>query len=276
MLLGKCGALVVMLVGIASTSLYPMALSPILGSSYTPSSHIINTTTRQPQPQHLHNNNRNHNLVVGHIPAGLPAIFRIPPMPEPLPFTPYIVLSVIQIALVGFTEAYTIARVNAEKYPRPPPPVLDQDKEMLALAACNAWTGLVVGGYCVTGSFSRTAVNAEGGAVTTWASAVAAVTVACVLMFFTEQLSLLPKPCVSVIVVSAVLGLVDLGEPRRLWGKHREMVVYCVVLCTSLGVGVEVGLLVGVVVDVVWGWIPALLIRVRNPSGPEVELEMGE
>ena len=40
---------------------------------------------------------------------------------------------------------------------------LDEDQEVVALAAGNAFTG-VGGGYPVTGSVSRSAINAQSGA----------------------------------------------------------------------------------------------------------------
>lgn len=70
---------------------------------------------------------------------------------------------------------------------------MNVNEEMYALAACNAFTSWI-GGYPVTGSFSRTAINADSGAKSAISTGIAAVTVVIVLMVFTTFLGELPIP----------------------------------------------------------------------------------
>jgi len=108
----------------------------------------------------------------------------------------------------------------------------------------------------VTGSFSRTAINAESGARSALSTAVAALAVVAVLLFCTEALALLPKAAVSSIVLFAVVRLIDYKEFQKYLSEYREnpqenldIVVSTSVFASSLLLGVEVGLFLGVVAN---------------------------
>lgn len=110
-----------------------------------------------------------------------------------------------------------------------------------------------VGGYPVTGSFSRTAINAESGARSPLSTAVAAAAVVVVLLLFTSFLESLPKAAVSAIVLSCIVRLIDIREFWRLveeWKRENnpDIFVFCTVVLASLLKGVENGLLMGVIV----------------------------
>jgi SulP family sulfate permease len=192
---------------------------------------------------------------VGFIPNGLPSPRWVPAMPRTLGVGVSLLMSAVPIALVGFAESTAIAK-SSTKLGGGDPKLVREDDELLALAACNAFTQWV-GGYPVTGSFSRTAINAESGARSAISTAVAALAVVIVLLFITPVLALLPKAAVSAIVLTAVLRLVDVAELSRLYNSYkstqspqatRDLSVFVLVFLTSLIFGVELGLLVGVVV----------------------------
>ena len=196
---------------------------------------------------------------VGYIPSGLPTP-KLPVLPS-LTSRDWmrLMVSAFPIALVGFAEATTIARAtdtdnslgnnNNNNNNDAHHVKLNLDLELLALAACNAFTSWI-GGYPVTGSFSRSSINKESGARSSLSTGIAAVTVVVALSLVTPFLARLPKAVISSIVLSCIVNLVDVNEPRRLYKrwqrkKDPEVFVYIVVWMTSLTFGVEKGLLVG-------------------------------
>jgi len=189
--------------------------------------------------------------VVGEIPSGLPSPRWAPRAPRSLAVGLSLLWSAVPIALVGFAEAMAIAKTST-KMSGGDPRSICANEEALALACCNAFTAWV-GGYPVTGSFSRTAINVESGARSALSTAIAAIAVVFVLLFFTPYLALLPKAAVSAIVLTAVSRLVDVQEFLRLLRCYQSdprdarVFVFAAVFVTSLLFGVETGLIVGVV-----------------------------
>lgn len=198
---------------------------------------------------------------VGYIPSGLPSPRWFPAFPASLDIFVSLLWSSIPIALVGFAEASAIAK-SSTKLRNENVDAISDDYEVLALAFCNAFTAWV-GGYPVTGSFSRTAINAESGARSALSTAIAAVAVVFVLLFCTGFLAKLPKAAVSAIVLSAVVKLIDYKEFLELLHAYqtnrrdRRVWVFSVVFVTALVLGVEKGLLAGVAVHF-------LLLRVQQ------------
>ncbi|GBG32865.1 Sulfate transporter [Hondaea fermentalgiana] len=189
---------------------------------------------------------------VGFIPSGLPSPRWIPALPQSLEVFVSLAVSSVPIALVGFAEASAIAK-SSTKLRNEDVSAISDDYEVLALAFCNAFTAWV-GGYPVTGSFSRTAINAESGARSALSTAIAALAVVVVLLFCTQFLAHLPKAAVSAIVLSAVIKLVDYHEfvtllrSYRANSSDRRVWVFSVVFMASLVLGVEQGLFAGVLV----------------------------
>ena len=106
----------------------------------------------------------------------------------------------------------------------------------------------------MTGSFSRTAINAQSGAQSPLSTAIAAMTVVVVLLFLTPLLAFLPKPAVSAIVLSAVARLIDFEEYYRLFVNYKEkgnndVVIYTAVLFVSLFWRAEFGILIGIILS---------------------------
>jgi len=93
---------------------------------------------------------------------------------------------VLSIVIVGFMESIAIAKQLASKHNYE----IDASKELLGLGMANLTSGLF-GGYPITGSFSRSAVNNEAGAKSGIASIVTATLVGFVLLFLTPVFELL-------------------------------------------------------------------------------------
>jgi SulP family sulfate permease len=186
--------------------------------------------------------------IVGDIPSGLPSP-RWLSAPEDSALRMQLARAALPMALVGFAEATAIAKASHARFGGEP---VSEDDELLALAACNAFTAWV-GGYPVTGSFSRTAINAESGARSPLSTAIAALTVLVVLLLLTPMLRLLPKAAVAAIVLSAVARLVDPHEFTTLLQEYRadrrrdDVWLFAAVFIVSVIAGPETGLMTGIV-----------------------------
>jgi SulP family sulfate permease len=124
--------------------------------------------------------------VVGTIPRGLPSL-SVPPinigvMLHLLPFAAI-------ISLLGFMEAIAIAKSMAGKTGQR----LDPNQELIGQGLGNIF-GAIGKSYPTSGSFSRSAVNLQAGAVTGLSSVFTSLAVVIVLLFFTPLLYHLPRP----------------------------------------------------------------------------------
>ncbi len=95
---------------------------------------------------------------------------------------------VISIVIVGFMESIAIAKQLAGKNNYE----IDSSKELVGLGVANLCAGLF-GGYPLTGSFSRSAVNNEAGAKSGISAVVTATLVGLVVLFLTPVFELLVR-----------------------------------------------------------------------------------
>ncbi|MQA21559.1 SulP family inorganic anion transporter [Rugamonas rivuli] len=142
------------------------------------------------------------------------------------------------IFLMSMSAAQSLALKRNEK--------LVSNHELIGLGAANVASALT-GGFPVTGSLSRSAVNFAAGANTPLASLITAALLACALMAPTGWLSLLPLPVLAATIIVAVLGLLELGILRTAWQYDRGDVLAWGATCLGvLVLGVEAGVVVGV------------------------------
>jgi len=141
--------------------------------------------------------------VVGFIPKGLPAL-AIPKLDMKIMMHLLPVAAII--SLLGFMEAISIAKAMAAKTGQR----LDPNQELIGQGVANI-LGAVGKSYPVSGSFSRSAVNIQSGAVTGLSSFFTSVTVGIVLLFFTPLLYYLPQSVLAAVIMMAVLGLINVS-----------------------------------------------------------------
>jgi sulfate permease, SulP family len=195
--------------------------------------------------------------VVGEIPQGLPPLA----LPEDLGLLGTLLPGALVITLVGYTESVAVAKVYARRNRYE----LDPNRELIGLGAANVGSGLL-GGYPVTGGFSRTAVNAEAGARTKLASLVTAGVVALVIVALTPLFQQLPSATLGAIVVVAVAKLFDLAEVRHIRHlKTADFVTLVVAFLATLVFGVEMGIGIAVVASVV-----VVAVRMMTPHTAEL------
>jgi SulP family sulfate permease len=177
---------------------------------------------------------------VGKVPGGLPG-FSLPhfDLAQWLKLIP----TALAIVFIGYMESISVARYIAakEKYE------VDADSELRGLGLANIISSLF-SGYVVTGGFSRTAVNYQAGAKTGLASIVTAVIVMLTLLILTPLFHYLPNTILAAIIIVAVVGLIDIKEPIRLYRiKLADALTLVLTFVCTLGLGVEWGILIGAV-----------------------------
>lgn len=148
----------------------------------------------------------------------------------------------LAIMLIGFGSGIICARSFAMKSRS----TVNADKELYGFGAANIAAGLF-GGFPVTASDSRTAVNFAIGGKTQLAALVAAGALAFAVLYIADVLAFLPTAVLGAILVSAAIDLIDLHELRALRRISPAELLFA--LITMLGV-VVVGVLQGVFIAI--------------------------
>jgi SulP family sulfate permease len=147
--------------------------------------------------------------VVGTIPRGLPSLaapkLDLGIMIHLLPFATI-------ISLLGFMEAISIAKAMAAKTGQR----LDPNQELIGQGLANM-CGALARSYPTSGSFSRSAVNLQAGAVTGLSSVITSLAVVITLMFLTPLLYHLPQSVLAAVIMMAVIGLVNVSGFVHAW-----------------------------------------------------------
>ena len=107
--------------------------------------------------------------------------------------------------LLAYIESISAARTFAAKHGY----AVDARQEFLGLGAANLAAAMGQS-YPVAGGLSQSAVNDKAGARTPLALLVASAALALCLLFLTGLLENLPKAVLAAVVVTAVLGLLDI------------------------------------------------------------------
>jgi SulP family sulfate permease len=182
--------------------------------------------------------------VVGHIPKGLPALS----MPRldlgiMLHLFPFAAI----ISLLGFMEAISIAKAMAAKTGQR----LDPNQELIGQGLANI-LGAFGKSYPVSGSFSRSAVNLQAGAVSGLSSVFTSLMVVIVLMFFTPLLYHLPQSVLAAVIMMAVIGLVNVSGFVHAWEAQwydGAIAIISFLLTLAFAPHLEKGIEVGVILS---------------------------
>ena len=182
--------------------------------------------------------------VIGRIPAGLPG-FSLPLLSLD-DFD-----SLLPVALVAALLSFSDTIVTARGFAARSRERIDADQELLAIGVANLASGLSHG-LPISASNSRTAVAEAAGSRTQVTSAVAAVVVAAVMLWFAGLLYHLPLAALGGILMASAWTLCDVGEFVRLWRfRGISLAASLVTLAGVLALGIMEGILIGVVFSLV-------------------------
>jgi MFS superfamily sulfate permease-like transporter len=116
-------------------------------------------------------------------------------------------------------------------------------------------------GYPVAGGLSQSAVNDKAGARTPLTLVIASITLALCLLFLTGLLQGLPKAVLAAVVLTAVLGLVDLSALMQM-RKVSSLDFYAATI--ALGAVLLLGILQGILLAAMVSML-MLIVRVSRP-----------
>jgi anti-anti-sigma factor len=182
--------------------------------------------------------------VVGSIPKGLPAL-AVPKFD--LGIVAHLLSYAAIISLLGFMEAISIAKAMAAKTGQR----LDPNQELIGQGLANI-LGALTRSYPTSGSFSRSAVNLQAGAVTGLSSVFTSVMVVLVLLFFTPLLYHLPQSVLAAVIMMAVIGLINASGFIHAWKAQRYdgiISVISFVATLAFAPHLDKGIMVGVVLS---------------------------
>jgi SulP family sulfate permease len=204
--------------------------------------------------------------VVGNIPPGLPE-FRFPSFD----FSVFLQLlgSAIAISLIGFMEAISIAKAMAARTRQH----LDANQELIGQGLANT-VGSLFQSYPVSGSFSRSAVNIDAGAVTGLSSVVTGLMVLITLLLFTPLLYHLPQATLAAVIMVAVTGLVSVRAFIRVWQVQPNdglvagiTFVLTLLLAPHLEQAIIVGVMLSLGIYLYHTMKPRVAVLARHPDG---------
>ncbi|KAL6861516.1 hypothetical protein ACP4OV_017216 [Aristida adscensionis] len=194
--------------------------------------------------------------VIGVLPRGVN-----PPSANMLTFSgSYVALTIktgIMTGILSLTEGIAVGRTFASinNYQ------VDGNKEMMAIGMMNM-AGSCASCYVTTGSFSRSAVNYSAGCKTAVSNIVMAAAVLVTLLFLMPLFRYTPNVILSAIIITAVVGLIDVRGAARLWKVDKLDFLAC--MAAFLGVllvSVQVGLAVAVGISLL-----KILLQVTRPN----------
>ncbi|WCJ44524.1 Sulfate transporter 1.1 [Euphorbia peplus] len=158
--------------------------------------------------------------------------------------------------MVALTEATAIGRTFAAMKDYQ----LDGNKEMVALGTMNV-VGSMTSCYVATGSFSRSAVNYMAGCHTSVSNIIMSIVVFLTLMFITPLFKYTPNAILAAIIISAVVGLIDIDAAILIWKIDKFDFIACMgAFFGVVFISVEIGLLIAVSIS-----FAKILLQVTRP-----------
>jgi anti-anti-sigma factor len=199
--------------------------------------------------------------VVGTVPSGIPAI-TVPSLD--LKVMLHLIPFAAIISLLGFMEAISIAKAMAAKTGQR----LDPNQELIGQGLANM-LGACGKSYPASGSFSRSAVNLQAGALTGMSSVFTSLMVVIVLLFFTPLLYHLPQAVLAAVIMMAVIGLINASGFIHAWKAQWYDGAISILSfgCTlAFAPHLDKGIMVGVVLSLLVFLYKSMRPRVANLS----------
>ena len=204
--------------------------------------------------------------IVGTVPSGIPAIsapkLDLKVMLHLLPFAAI-------ISLLGFMEAISIAKAMAAKTGQR----LDPNQELIGQGLANM-LGACGKAYPASGSFSRSAVNLQAGAVTGMSSVFTSLMVVIVLLFFTPLLYHLPQAVLAAVIMMAVIGLINASGFIHAWKAQwydGAISILSFIATLAFAPHLDKGIMIGVVLSLLVFLYKSMRPRVASLSRSDDE-----
>lgn len=207
-----------------------------------------------------------HNVAtIGAVPAGLPSLNLATASNYWKPLMQPALLIGFMVFLISMSSAQALAQAapregdesdDGDGVPAKP----SANMELVGLGVANIGSALS-GGFAVTGSMSRGAVNHAAGANTPLASVISALLLALALVAPTGYLSLVPMPVLAATIIVAVLGMLELDTLKTALRYDRgDALALAGTAGGVLVAGVEAGVVIGLLLS-----MGTLIVRASRP-----------
>ncbi len=213
--------------------------------------------------------------VLGPQQTGIETVGALPAMLPPLS-TPDFALGTIKelaptalaVTLFALTEAVSISRSLAARSGQ----LIHGNQEFIGQGLSNI-AGSFFSSYVATGSFNRSAVNFQAGAVTPLAAIVAGVVLMAVVPAVGPLGAWLPNATMAGILFMVAWGLVDWKEIKRILRANRGdagvlVITFLATLLLELDFAILLGVLASLIVYLHRASQPSVLVRVPDPHAP--------
>lgn len=177
---------------------------------------------------------------VGEIPSGFPPL-SFPHWNWELVQT--LLPGATMIAMISFVESLSIAQATALQQRSQ----LNSNQELIALGLANLSAG-VSSAFPVTGSLSRTVVNADAGAKTPMAGVLSSLLIIVVSLYFTGFFQDLPLVILAATIIVSIWKLVDFKPFVDTWRYSKAdgiamWVTFSGVVCIDISTGLIIGII---------------------------------
>ncbi|MEO5845984.1 MAG: SulP family inorganic anion transporter [Caldimonas sp.] len=205
---------------------------------------------------HFFGNARTAIQTVGALAAGLPPLS-----------TPDLSFDVIQkigpsavaVALLGLTEALSIARAVASKSHQR----IDGNQEFIGQGLSNIF-GSLFSAYATSGSFTRSGLNYDVGAKTPLAAVFAACFLLAIVLFVAPLAAYLPVAAMAGVLLMVAYGLIDVPAIRSIIRTSRaETAVLAVTFVATLLIDLQFAIYLGVMLS--------LMLFLNRTSRPAIQ-----
>ncbi|WP_347454921.1 SulP family inorganic anion transporter [Acinetobacter thermotolerans] len=177
---------------------------------------------------------------VGAIPSGFPPL-SFPHWNWELVMT--LLPGATMIAMISFVESLSIAQATALQQRSQ----LNSNQELIALGIANISAG-VSAAFPVTGSLSRTVVNADAGARTPMAGVLSSLLIVVVSLFFTGFFEDLPLTILAATIIVSIWRLVDFQPFMDAWRYSRaDGIAMWVTFFGVVFIDITTGLIIGII-----------------------------
>ena len=205
--------------------------------------------------------------VVGDVTTGVPR----PSIPRiPIGDIFFLVTGAFGIVFLALAESIGAARSFATRHGYE----IDPDQELIALGSSNLASGLF-GGFAVDASLSQSATGEAAGTRTQASSLITSGLILATAIVLAPLFSNLPTSVLAAIVITSVLGLVNLGELRRYLAWRRTdfmlaMTAIAGVVFTTALVGMAIAVALSLVAILYQASRPYIAVLGRIPGDPPV------
>jgi SulP family sulfate permease len=182
--------------------------------------------------------------IVGNLPKGLPPmneIFTIPPG-----LIAALSTKAIAITAIALVETMSISRSIATQTRQR----LDSNQEFVGQGLANIACGLF-SGYPTAGSFTRTAVNYQAGALTSISSVFTGLIVLFAVLTIGSYAGFIPLPALAGVLILTAISLINKDEiVRILHGPRGDRLIMIITFFATLLIPLELAVVLGILLSV--------------------------